>query len=57
MQAPNWHRLGPVAQFTEKAIQQIKIGKLAIALTYRDGEFARYPASAIMSAAPWGTAL
>ena len=39
MQEPNWHRLGPVEQFADKALQQFKIGTLTIALSYRDGEF------------------
>ena len=39
MQEPSWHRLGPVEQFADKALQQLKIGTLTIALSYRDGEF------------------
>ena len=39
MQEPNWHRLGPVEQFADKALQQFKIGTLTIALSYHDGEF------------------
>jgi nitrite reductase/ring-hydroxylating ferredoxin subunit/multimeric flavodoxin WrbA len=39
MKEPNWHLLGPVEKFSDKALQQLKIGKLTIALSYRDGEF------------------
>src|SRR6516162_11246820 len=39
MQEPNWHRLGPVEQFANRALQQIQIGERTIALSYRDGEF------------------
>jgi nitrite reductase/ring-hydroxylating ferredoxin subunit/multimeric flavodoxin WrbA len=39
MEEPNWHLLGPVEKFSDKALQQLKIGKLTIALSYRDGEF------------------
>jgi len=39
MQEPNWHRLGPAEQLAGKTLQQLKIGKLAIALSYREGEF------------------
>ena len=40
MQEPSWHRIGPVEQFADKEIQQLQIGKVAIALSYRDGTFA-----------------
>ncbi|HMP90763.1 MAG TPA: NAD(P)H-dependent oxidoreductase [Kiritimatiellia bacterium] len=40
MESQKWHRLGPVGQFTAKTIQQIKVDNVAIALTYRNGEFA-----------------
>jgi len=39
MKEPNWHLLGPVEKFSDKALQQLKIGKLTIALSYRDSEF------------------
>src|SRR5262245_66049516 len=39
MQEPTWHRVGPVEQVADKGLQQLKIGKLMIALSYRDGEF------------------
>ena len=39
MKEPTWHLLGPVKKFSDKALQQLKIGKLTIALSYRDGEF------------------
>jgi nitrite reductase/ring-hydroxylating ferredoxin subunit/multimeric flavodoxin WrbA len=35
----NWHTLGPVEQFTNQPLQQIRIGELVIALSYRDGQF------------------
>jgi nitrite reductase/ring-hydroxylating ferredoxin subunit/multimeric flavodoxin WrbA len=35
----SWHRLGPVEQFTGRSLQQVRIGELAIALSYRDGTF------------------
>lgn len=34
-----WHRLGPAEQFKGRPLQQIQIGRLAIALSFRDGEF------------------
>ncbi|MFN0055307.1 MAG: Rieske 2Fe-2S domain-containing protein [Planctomycetales bacterium] len=40
MQTTAWHRLGKVEQFADRALQQITIGELTIALSYRDGEFA-----------------
>ena len=40
MQDPNWHRIGPVEQIAAKELQQLQIGKLTIALSYRDGTFA-----------------
>jgi nitrite reductase/ring-hydroxylating ferredoxin subunit/multimeric flavodoxin WrbA len=40
MQDPNWHRIGPVEQLAAKELQQLQVGKLAIALSYRDGTFA-----------------
>ena len=39
MSAPLWHLLGPVEQFTERPLQQLRIGELVIALSYRDGQF------------------
>lgn len=39
MNKPNWHRLGPTRQFASKPLQQLQIGELKIALSYRDGEF------------------
>jgi len=39
MQEPNWRRLGPVEQFADKALQQLRVGTLTIALSDRDGEF------------------
>jgi len=39
MKEPNWHRLGPAQQFAGKPLQQLQIGELKIALSYRDGEF------------------
>lgn len=39
MPAPLWHLLGPVEQFTERPLQQLRIGELVIALSYRDGQF------------------
>ncbi|MBI3861737.1 MAG: Rieske 2Fe-2S domain-containing protein [Planctomycetia bacterium] len=39
MQEPNWHRIGPVEQFDDQGLQQLKIGKLTIALSFRDGTF------------------
>ena len=39
MNEPNWHRLGPVEQFADKPLQQLKIGNRTIALSYCDGEF------------------
>lgn len=39
MNEARWHRLGPVEQFSDKPLRQIRIDKLAIALSYRDGEF------------------
>jgi nitrite reductase/ring-hydroxylating ferredoxin subunit/multimeric flavodoxin WrbA len=40
MQESNWHRIGSVEQLAGKELQQLEIGKLSIALTCRDGEFA-----------------
>src|SRR4029077_10719474 len=39
MKEQNWHLLGPVEKFADKALQQLKIGKLTIALSCRSGEF------------------
>jgi len=39
MSESTWHRLGPVEQFANRALQQIQIGERTIALSYRDGEF------------------
>ncbi len=39
MSETQWHRLGPADQFKDRPLQQIQIGTLAIALSYRDGEF------------------
>jgi nitrite reductase/ring-hydroxylating ferredoxin subunit/multimeric flavodoxin WrbA len=39
MNEARWHRLGPVGQFVDKPLQQIQIGDLTLALSYRDGEF------------------
>ena len=39
MTEARWHRLGPVAQFADKPLQQIQIGDLTLALVYRKGEF------------------
>src|SRR5262245_20280277 len=39
MQEPTWHRIGPVEHLADKGLQQIKIGKLTIARSYRDGVF------------------
>ena len=34
-----WADLGPVEQLRGRAVQQIKVGRTALALTYRDGDF------------------
>lgn len=39
MPAPNWHQLGPAEQFSSQPLQQLRIGELVIALSYRDGQF------------------
>jgi nitrite reductase/ring-hydroxylating ferredoxin subunit/multimeric flavodoxin WrbA len=39
MSEPSWHRLGRVEELAVRPLQQVHIGKLAIALSYRDGEF------------------
>src|SRR5262245_44232744 len=39
MKKLNWHHLGPVGHFVGRPLQQLKIGKLAIALSSSDGEF------------------
>jgi nitrite reductase/ring-hydroxylating ferredoxin subunit/multimeric flavodoxin WrbA len=40
MQESTWHRIGSVEQLAGKELQQLEIGKLSIALTCRNGEFA-----------------
>src|SRR5262245_31034179 len=35
----NWQDLGPVAGLAGKPLQQVKVGRTAIALTYRDGQW------------------
>ncbi len=34
-----WHRLGPVEQFKQVPLQQLRIGEVVIALSYRNGQF------------------
>ena len=39
MSEPHWHRLGPADQFKDPPLRQLRIDRLSIALSYRDGEF------------------
>jgi nitrite reductase/ring-hydroxylating ferredoxin subunit/multimeric flavodoxin WrbA len=34
-----WHRVGPVEQFNQVPLQQLRIGDVVIALSYRNGQF------------------
>ncbi|MGQ0538693.1 MAG: Rieske (2Fe-2S) protein, partial [Gemmatimonadaceae bacterium] len=34
-----WHHLGPIADFSERAITPVHIGRLKLAVTHKDGEF------------------
>ena len=35
----NWQRLGSVEDLKKRDLQQLKVGRTLIALSYRDGEF------------------
>jgi len=39
MAEANWHDLGPVEQFRATPLQQLRVGRTAIALSYHDGRF------------------
>ncbi len=39
MTEQRWHNLGPVAELQKAPLQQLRIGKVAIALSFRDGRF------------------
>lgn len=39
MHPAQWHRLGTVAELSQLPLQQIRVGDLLIALSYRDGQF------------------
>ncbi|MEZ4298690.1 MAG: NAD(P)H-dependent oxidoreductase [Polyangiaceae bacterium] len=34
-----WHDLGPVEKLTDRPLRQLKVGRTAIALSYKDGQF------------------
>jgi nitrite reductase/ring-hydroxylating ferredoxin subunit/multimeric flavodoxin WrbA len=35
----HWHDLGPVDEFKEPALRQVRVGRVALAVSYRDGAF------------------
>jgi nitrite reductase/ring-hydroxylating ferredoxin subunit/multimeric flavodoxin WrbA len=39
MPAPLWQRIGPVEQLSKQPLQQLRIGDVVIALSYRNGQF------------------
>ena len=39
MTQPAWHRLGTAAELQQKPLQQVRVGEVVIALSYRDGQF------------------
>ena len=49
----NWQRLGSVEELKKRDLQQLKVGRTLIALSYRNGEFGAISGVAIMPVDRW----
>ena len=54
MPAPNWVRLGPVAQFHAQPLQQVEVAGTSIALSFADGQFGAISGTCLHAGGPLG---
>jgi nitrite reductase/ring-hydroxylating ferredoxin subunit/multimeric flavodoxin WrbA len=54
MPAPNWVRLGPLAQFRAQPLQQVEVAGTAVAISFADGQFGAISGTCLHAGGPLG---